>query len=273
MMTMDNKTFIVTMICGIFASSLLVTLAFAQTTIPTPSIPEFTVSLGDHSYDVPAKTTSTTNPYTGKTITTTTPSYYVRNITIDLTIANQPYPAIINGNESFVYYDVRIKGHFGQDWMELYPYYGNSPIQSNSNYTVVSLPSSYQVGDQIDIQVQAAIGYKIVTLIGHPPMPNVYTESVDFQHASSDWSPTQTFTMPATSAFVSQTPTQSASPSPNLTPRVSPSSSPTQQPTIEPSPTPNTQENFTPILIKAGLVVVIVVVATGAIVYFKKIRK
>jgi hypothetical protein len=52
-----------------------------------------------------------------------------------------------------------------------------------------------------------AIGYKIVTLIGHPPMPNVYTESVDFQHASSDWSPTQTFTMPATSAFPSPSPT------------------------------------------------------------------
>jgi hypothetical protein len=72
---------------------------------------------------------------------------------------------------------------------------------------VISLPANYQVGDQIDIQVQAAIGYKIVTLIGHPPLPNVYTESVDFQHSSSDWSPTQTFTMPTTFASPSPTPT------------------------------------------------------------------
>ncbi len=159
---------------------------------------------------MPPVTTSTTNPFNNKTTTTTIPSYLVRNITIDLTIVNQPYPAIINGNASFVYYDVQIKGHFGQDWTELFPYYNNSPVQSNSQYTVISLPDNYQVGDQIDIQVQAAIGYKIITLIGHPPEPNVYTTSVDFQHASSDWSPTQTFTVPATSL----------SPSPTKTPNV-----------------------------------------------------
>jgi hypothetical protein len=108
---------------------------------------------------------------------------------------NQPYPKVLNSNESFVYFDVRVKGHYGQEWNELYQYYSNSPVQSNSQYTVISLPANYQVGDQLDIQVQAAIGYKIVTLIEHPPM-NVYTESVDFQHSSSDWSLTQTFIMP-----------------------------------------------------------------------------
>jgi hypothetical protein len=47
---------------------------------------------------------------------------------------------------------------------------------------------------------------------------------------------------------------------------------PTQQPTLEPIPTPNnTQENFTPIIIIAGLVVLAVVV--GLLVYFKKIKK
>ena len=175
--------------------------------IPTPSVPEFTVKLVDHSYDVPPVTTSTTNPYNNKTTTTTIPSYRIRNVTIDLTIVNQPYPASINGNASFVYYDVQLKGHFGQGWTELFQYYDNSPVQSNSQYTVISLPDNYQVGDQIDIQVQAAIGYKIVTYIAHPPEPNVYTESVDFQHASSDWSPTQTFTIPASSASASPTST------------------------------------------------------------------
>ena len=140
---------ILILIMAISSSSLLmIKPAFAQS-IPTPTVPEFTVKLADHSYDVPPVTTSTTNPYNNKTTTTTIPSYHVRNLTIDLTIVNQPYPVIINGNASFVYYDVRTKGHFGQDWTELFPYYSNSPVQSNSQYTVISLPANYQVGDQI----------------------------------------------------------------------------------------------------------------------------
>jgi hypothetical protein len=197
------------------SSLIMVELASAQS-IPTPAVPTFSVQLANHSYDVPsippASPTYTTDPYSGKQVILTPgssgiPSYHVQNFTIDITIVNQPYPAVINGNTSFLYYNVRTKGHFGQDWTELFPYYSNSPVQSNSQYTVISLSTNYHVGDQIDIQVQAAIGYKIVTLIGHPPIPNVYTESVDFQHSSSDWSPTQTFTMPATDAFPSPSPT------------------------------------------------------------------
>lgn len=188
-----------TLIIAMSCLTLLTVKPVLAQSIPTPSVPQFTIQLADHSYDTPPVTSSTTNPYNNKTTTTTIPSYHIRNITIDLTIVNQPYPKIINGNASFVYYDVRIKPHFGQDWTELYQYYGNSPVQSNSQVTVISLSANYQVGDQIDIQVQAAIGYKIVTLIGHPPMPNVYTESVDFQHTSSDWSPTQTLTIGASS--------------------------------------------------------------------------
>jgi hypothetical protein len=204
-----SKTFalLLTLIVAILCLTLLTANSvIAESPIPKPSVPQFSVSLADHSYDTPPVTTSTTNPYNNKTTTTTIPSYHVRNITIDLTINNQPYPKTINGNASFVYFNVRIKPHFGQDWTELFQYYGNSPVQSNSQSTVISLPANYQVEDKIDIQVQAAIGYKIVTYIGHS-MPNVYTESVDFQHTSSDWSPTQTFTMPATSDFLSPTPT------------------------------------------------------------------
>jgi hypothetical protein len=37
-----------------------------QPYIPTPSIPQFSLSYADHSYDVPAVTTSSTDPYTGE---------------------------------------------------------------------------------------------------------------------------------------------------------------------------------------------------------------
>jgi hypothetical protein len=211
-----GKRAVLFLIAMLAASNLLMVGSVLAQSIPKPSVPEFTAQLADHSYDVPATTTTTTNPYNGEVITNTEPGYHVQNRTIDLTIENQPYPAIINGNESFVYFNVRIKGHFGQDWTELYPYYSDSPVQSkDSEYTVISIPNNYQVGDQIDIQVQAAIGYKIVTLIGHPPIPNVYTRSVSFQHTSSDWSNTQTITIeeiPTPSPEPQSTPTPSNEP-------------------------------------------------------------
>ncbi len=43
---------------------------FAQS-IPRPSIPEFTLKLVAHPYDVPDKTTTTIDEYTGKETTTT----------------------------------------------------------------------------------------------------------------------------------------------------------------------------------------------------------
>jgi hypothetical protein len=190
-----GKRAVLFLIAVLAASNLMMVGSVFAQSIPKPSVPEFTTQLADHSYDVPATTTTTTDPYNGKEITNTKPDYHVQNKTIDLTIENQPHPAIINGNESFVYFNVRIKGHFEQEWTELFPYYSDSPVQSNSDYTVISLPNNYRNGDQIDIQVQAATGYKIVTLIGHPPIPNVYTRSVDFQHTSSDWSNTHTITI------------------------------------------------------------------------------
>ncbi|MCJ7763000.1 hypothetical protein MUP38_06065, partial [Candidatus Bathyarchaeota archaeon] len=52
---------------------------FALASITKPSVPEFTVKLADHSYDVPPSTTATTDPYTGKQTVTTQPGYHVEN--------------------------------------------------------------------------------------------------------------------------------------------------------------------------------------------------
>ena len=136
-----------------------------------PSVPEFTLKLVDNSYDeppIPSTTpTYTIDPYSGKqTILTpgssAIPGYHVENKTIELWIKNQPYSAD-------VYYDVRTKGHFGENWTDLYPpvnlptertnttYNGapapfirNSPIQSNSNCTVLSFDGNYEAGDRTE---------------------------------------------------------------------------------------------------------------------------
>ncbi len=208
----------------LLTSSLMTVESASAQSIPKPSVPEFTAKLADHSYTVPpippTTPTYTIDPYSGKQVVKNQgspgiPSYYVKNITIDLTIVNQPYPSMINGNASFVFFNVRFRGHFGQDWTEIFQYYSNSPVQSNAQYTVISLPANYRVGDQIDFQVQAAIGYKIITYIGHPPL-DVYTESIDFQHSSSDWSPAQTVTIPANSDSPTTTPYITSSPTPSV---------------------------------------------------------
>ena len=125
-----NKRVSLVFILLINAPVLFMAKSIAAQSIPKPSVPEFTIQLADHSYDVLPTTTTVTGPYSGKTITTTTAGYHAQNITIDLTIVSQSYSSTINGNTSYVYFNMRIKGHFEQYWKELCPYYDKSPIQS-----------------------------------------------------------------------------------------------------------------------------------------------
>jgi len=232
--------------------------------ISKPSVPEFAVTFADHSYDVAPSTISTTNPYNNKTTTTTIPGYHVQNYTIDLTIKNQPYPATIDGNTSYLLYDVRMKGHYTNAWIENNP--GTYlPHQSGSEYTVLSFPASYSAGekvgrysagnevasynagDEVDFQIRAILAYGYnFSLNSLPP-----TYSYDYIHvAVSDWSPTQTFTMPDTSTLSSSSPT----------------STPDQ--TTEPAANGTSQSLLLGIII--GTIATIVLVSVGLLIYFKK---
>ncbi len=188
----------------VLSSLVMVGSVFAQS-ISEPSIPEFTIEYVDHSYDVAATTTSTINPYNNQTATTTAPGYHVQNMTIDLTIKNQPIPSSIEGNKSYLLFYVRLKGHYGDDWIYPHTAINAYPVQSNSDYTVISFPTSYdattiygenidylQAGDEIDFQVKAilAYGYNFSLCVAFP----IY--SYDYVGvASSDWSETQTLTI------------------------------------------------------------------------------
>ena len=149
------------------SSLIMVESAFAQ--IPQPSIPEFTVKLVAHPYDVPTTTTSTIDQYTGKETVTTHPGYHVENKSIEITIKNRPFTPYTDaeGHEINLYYNVRVKGHFSQDWKELYSPYestlrggisasiNQSPAKSSSEFTVLSLSADYPKGAQVDYQVNA----------------------------------------------------------------------------------------------------------------------
>lgn len=154
--------------------------------ISKPSVPEFTVELADHSYVVPE--TTSIDPYTGQEIIH--PSYTVENKTIDITIKNQPFTPPDSLTD--LYYNVRVKGNFEQDWTELYEISDNAPqntlrIQSASEYTVISIPQDYPSGGLVAFQVEAVIA------TAHPFLN---TNFGYWTCEASGWSGTQTLTIP-----------------------------------------------------------------------------
>ena len=238
----------------VLSSLVMVGSAFAQSNTE-PSVPEFTLKLVDNSYDVPpipsTAPTYTIDPYSGKqTILTpgssAIPGYHVENKTIELWIENQQH-------SSNVYFNVRTKGHFGENWTELYPPYNrlterynfdgaiapfliHNPTQSDSIYTVLSFDGNYAAGDQIDFQVKAMTGHESQYYAGYYQGSFVYNdffESGIALDAESDWSPTQTLTIPT------------------------------------PSPSPSTPELDTTILVVA-IVAIALGTAFGLLVYIKK---
>jgi len=264
MVTM-RKSFALVIIFILVSSMTIIRLSFAS--IPKPSVPEFTLKLVDNSYEVP--TTYSTDPYTGQTITH--PATHVDNRSIELTIKNQPFTAITvnEGSSSWLvdfYYDVRVKGHYADDWIALYPP-ADIPLKpSNSDYTILAFPittspthpeqgnsleaynaitDSYDArlnglptNAQIDFQVQAMIGYVSRT-----------TEFASwyFTGEESGWSNTQTLTIDQ-----------------GQTPNSSPAS----------SPTPSQQSALTPeqvtIIIGAVIVAIVVAAGLGLLIYFIK---
>ena len=180
-------------------SSLIMAKPANAQSIPTPSVPEFTVKYTNHPYYVPS--INYTNPYTGEAMTYG--GFYVDSKSIEVTIKNQKfdYPSY------HLFYNVRLKFHFTEKWDERFPIvqYLNSsgngtaqyiaefaPRQSNAEFTVISyyLSSGQFANAQLDFQVEALVGYDSALggVEGH-------TQSAIAYYATSNWSNTQTITI------------------------------------------------------------------------------
>jgi hypothetical protein len=226
--------------------------------IPKPSVPEFTVKLVAHPYDVP--TTYSIDPYTGETITHA--GYHVENKSIEVSIKNQPFTPYTDtdGKSINLYYNVRVKGHFEENWTELfsasgeYPSAGSYPKQDyGSQYTIVFYPRIVPSNGQMDFQVEALVGYYTRVYLGNTP---AYHDV--FTGESSGWSNTQTLTISA-----SQTPTPSPATTPTPTaPNMGPTSSPSQEPAL-------TQEQLE-IIIGAAIAAAVIVAGLVLLIYLSK---
>ena len=123
---------------------------------------------------MPPTTTYTTDPYTGKIITSTVPGYYVENKSVQVIITNPSFTSYKdeNGSNIDLFYHVLFKGHFEDTWsgwVSSYPY-GYNEYDRNSSVTVIPAPIyNISVGGQVDVQVRALIG-KFVTVYD-PPVP------------------------------------------------------------------------------------------------------
>jgi hypothetical protein len=186
-------------------------------TIPKPSVPEFTVKYIDSSYDVP--TTTSIDQYTGKKVTNE--GYHIENKSIELTIRNQPFAPYMQNGQVYIslFYNVREKGHFAQNWTEIYNAGRGYLLHDNGSYTIVSYSLTQNEfpfwnhvtdGGTIDFQVQTLIGYTYVEHYSKDgqflPNPGYY-----FEGQTSDWSNIQTVSIPdgSVSVFTSPTPTPS----------------------------------------------------------------
>jgi hypothetical protein len=169
-------------------------------------------------------------------------------------VENQPFPSAVNGNATKTYLDVRIEPHFEDDeWIDLFPFNnftyadkghwysevsaGDVQWSGSSTYTVIQLgASSYQTGYEIDVQVQASIGYYYTYSVwDYQNYQEISVQS--FFAQQSGWSPTQTITIPSNStSIVPPPPNQTENPTPTQT------STPTTSLTLTPTSTPATPE-------------------------------
>lgn len=188
-----------TLLIILLASNFMVIMVSAST-VSEPSVPDFTAKYVDASYDVP--TTHSTDPYTGADVTHQ--GYHVQNRTIQVSIKNVPFTPYESGGQKIGYFlNIRVKGFYTNDWLNVYNPDNGYLMQSNSSYTTVafSLDDNYfpfwdniPGGGTVDIQVQALIGYV------HRVPPDETSEIPFypwvFTGETSDWSSTQTVIVP-----------------------------------------------------------------------------
>ena len=196
-----------TLIMAISSLSLfLVESAFAQS-IPTPSIPEFSVRYIDNSYYVSTPSTIT-DQYSNSRVV----QGYVENKTVEFSIKNQaftPYTIPYNSSDPYntgqtinLMFNIRMKSTLESNWTYITHLSDGYLKQSDTNFTTAIyqlnylFPSNIPYGTAVDFQVQALIGY-----VHRYPIINSET----FNGTESDWSSIQTLTIPASS--ISQSPT------------------------------------------------------------------
>jgi hypothetical protein len=206
-MSHTSKGFCVLLAALLAASCLMMTATVNAQLMPKPKVPEFTVKLVDHSYDLPAN--YSINPYTGKRVTQ--PSIHYSWKTLDIAIANQNVD--VNNSSNFLYYNVRCKGNFSEQWSDLLGPSGYLPQNSTGQQTVLSyglvgqsqnFPPTYS-GAVLNIPDGGTVDFQVEALVGHTYANASYLigPALLFNGTRSGWGNTQAITIEAQTAQTS----------------------------------------------------------------------
>jgi hypothetical protein len=210
-----SKGFLLLLVVILAVSILMMIKSASAQSIPKPSVPEFSLKFVDASYFVP--TTYSTDPYTGANVTH--PSYFVDNRTIEVIIKNQPFTRYANNGQIIdLYFNMRTRGYYEENWTNSYSIDDVYPNQTNTNYTVLifrsqgdgyflisnSAYSSSHAGfyapsnGKVDFQMEAMIG-------SIHRDASQFLAPWGFYGETSGWSNTQTITIPETSTLTTPT--------------------------------------------------------------------
>ena len=213
-----SKSFTSVLILMVALSSLsllMVKPACAQS-IPKPSVPEFSVTFVEH-----------------EVLANTNHSYIYVNVTINY----EPLKYTDDKARDYtIYYQIRTKNHFATDWLPYDGYgYGQGSSSDNNVARVATLfDSSWTPSNgcfQVDYQVKAVLANEGTFPDTWDPLLMQVKRGGAYMTVaeSSDWSSTQTITIPESALS---------------TPIPSPTSSPTHTLTLNQTPTDTTQQNI-----------------------------
>jgi hypothetical protein len=195
-------------------------------------------------------------------------------------IKNQSFEPFKNEYNQTInlFYNVRIKGHFEENWTVLYrPVYGIPKQSTDSDYTVFSYTwkehgdtwlGSWAItlrdGAKADFQVQAMIG----RIVDYGPF-SAHSPREDFEGETSGWSNTQTITIGTTASPSTSDTSPSTSPSPSPD---SSSSSSQDSATATPDQSDNqavSETDLYEIAVTASIALAVIVALTAGIMFVR----
>lgn len=221
---------ILILIMAISSLSLTVVKPVCAQTMPTPSVPTFTVTLTNASYSVPP--TYYTDPQTGANITK--PGYFVNEENLTFTIQNQPNVTfyVVRWTTPYMTAWNYIEGYYEGDAMNatlerssgsttnwvLTGTYGTFPIYVNGSLAGTVYGYSFPFGSQsLNFESGAKIEFQVQASNGSPSyVSTILEEHFSIIGETSDWSNTQTITIPAGSASASTSPSPTVPEFPSL---------------------------------------------------------
>ena len=191
----------IVILLALLVSCLIMVDSVSAQSIPNPSVPKFSVRYVDNSFYVSTPTTITDQYGNSRVV-----QGYVENKTVEFSIENQaftPYTIPYNSSDPYntgqtvnLMYNIRMKTHSDNNWQYITHISDGYLKQSDTNSTTASYQTEnlFPMGipsGQVDFQVQALIGY-----VHRYPTLNSWT----LNGTQSDWSNTQTITMPESSS-------------------------------------------------------------------------